>query len=94
MLWSLLAVETLFLKFKCFYTINLIFQMDTEEGDSDGGEIGEETELNILQGFDFDQNPDATWLLTSPTNSPEAGSSVTASTQIMGFESKPWMVKL
>ena len=56
--------------------------MDTEEGDTDGGEIGEETELNILQGFDFDQNPDATWLLTSPTNSPEAGSSVTAQTQI------------
>ena len=80
MLCSLLAVETLFLLFKSFYTTNLIFQMDTEEGDteSDGGEIGEETELNILQGFDFDQNPDATWLLTSPTNSPEAGSSVTA----------------
>ena len=47
--------------------------MDTEEG---GGEIGEETELNILQGFDFDQDQDATWLLTSPSNSPRAGSSV------------------
>jgi len=47
--------------------------MDTEGGGTDGGEFGEETELNILQGFDFDQNQDATWLLTSPTNSPRAG---------------------
>ena len=47
--------------------------MDTEEG---GGEIGEETELNILQGFDFDQDQDATWLLTSPSNSPRTGSNV------------------
>ena len=47
--------------------------MDTEGGGADGGESVEEGELNILQGFDFDQNHDATWLLTSPINSPGAG---------------------
>ena len=66
--------QMLLLKFKCFINpINILFQMDTEGGGTDGGEFGEETELNILQGFDFDQNQDATWLLTSPTNSPRAG---------------------
>ena len=47
--------------------------MDTEGGGTDSGESVEEGELNILQGFDFDQNHDATWLLTSPINSPGAG---------------------
>ena len=53
------ASATLLLKLKCFNTINLLFQMDTEGGGTGGGDIGEETDLNILQGFDFDQNHEA-----------------------------------
>ena len=34
----------------------MLFQMDSEGGGTDYGEIGEKTELNILQGFDFDIN--------------------------------------